>query len=192
MTPLEKLEKMVMLMTRIVMLMIEKVMLTKMLMMMSEKGASEWQPADTAATHAGNLNQNIIYATIIIIIITTIIVTIIPINTITIIITRISGKRELKEDIMVMTLDFLTNDSYPPSSTAAMSPCSSCPPPPPQQPQSSSSQVKNHSAHNFRLSVKPRNFHRSVKTGAQLTAGTSLRQHGWRPVVLVLPDPRAR
>ena len=39
-----------------------------MLMMMSEKGASEWQPADTAATHAGNLNQNIICATIIIII----------------------------------------------------------------------------------------------------------------------------
>ena len=94
MTP-SKLEKMVMLMIRIVMLMmilmIEKVMLTKMLMMMSEKGASEWQPADTAATHAGNLNQNIICATIIIInIITTIIVTIIPINTITIIITRIS------------------------------------------------------------------------------------------------------
>ena len=169
-------------------------MLTKMLMMMSEKGASEWQPADTAATHAGNLNQNIIYATIIIIIIitTTIIVATIPINTITIIITRISGKRELKENIMVMTLVFLTNDSYPPSSTAAMSPCSCCPPPPPQEPQCSSSQVKNHSAHNFRLPVKPRNFHRSVKTGAQLTAGTSLRHHGWRPVVLVLPDPRAR
>ena len=113
-------KKMVMLMITIVMLMmilmIEKVMLTKMLMMMSEKGASEWQPADTAATHAGNLNQNIICATIVIgiIITTTIIVTIIPINTITIINTRISGKRELKEDITVMTLVFLTNDSYPP------------------------------------------------------------------------------
>ena len=100
MTP-SKLEKMVMLMIRIVMLMmilmIEKVMLTKMLMMMSEKGASEWQPADTAATHAGNLNQNIICATIIIIIITTtIVVTIIPINTITIIITRISEKKRIE------------------------------------------------------------------------------------------------
>jgi len=73
-------------MIRIVMLMmIEKVMLTKMLMMMSEKGASEWQPADTAATHAGNLNQNIIITT-------TIIVTIIPINTIII----ITGKKRIE------------------------------------------------------------------------------------------------